>query len=235
MMTLQSELLLSIPNIQHGFGSAFEPVPSDFIEVWKKSSPVHRQVHGTAWAYVQSPGQACGEVDTLFTDQAGLPVGVMTADCVPILLAQSSGEWVASVHAGWRGTMKHSLVKLWEEFDQRGHNPKDWVAAIGPAIGPCCYQVSSALVKEFKKEFLYLDPHGEWIEPRPDRLDLQAIHEAELKQIGLQRVQRLRYCTFCSRDPQFHSYRRNAAGAGRQWSMIKRALSRTAPGRSKDS
>ncbi len=150
----------------------------------------------------------------------GVPIGIVTADCVPILMARRSGGAVAAIHAGWRGTRARILNVLWERLKQDGENPRDWCAAIGPAIGPCCYEVSEDLAQAFSSEFSWV---GKNIAvPRERILDLPAINAAELREIGLEQVDLIRACTRCSGNPahpDFHSYRREGGGT-RQYSLI---------------
>ena len=222
-MQIKSVLLEKIPGVLHGFGTAQEPIPASVNERGESLRPQHKQVHRCDFAQVEIEGQECGEVDSFFTLKAGIPVGIMTADCVPILMANQKGTCVAAVHAGWRGTRAHILAQLWAELRKQGESPSDWVAAIGPAIGPCCYEVSEELAQEFFKEFKYLDSSGKLAVPRARRLDLQSINAAELRKIGLREVEVLPYCTQCSVKPLFHSYRREGGGT-RQWSVISRGL-----------
>jgi YfiH family protein len=217
-MHLKSELLSRISGVTHGFGTLGEPLALPFIVEWERSSPRWRQVHQVACAEVKGSGQECGEVDALWSSHPAIPIAVVTADCVPILLAHRNGRAVAAVHAGWRGTRAHILSALWSELAAQGEKPHDWVAAIGPAIGPCCYQVSEELAADFATEFANLGP-GVAV-PRTRILDLPAINAAELRQIGLAEVDLIRTCTRCSKDPVFHSYRREGGGT-RQWSAIQ--------------
>lgn len=224
-MHLQSALLSRVPGVLHGFGSLDEEVPALLSELWQKQRPAWKQVHGTAGAEVRAPGEACGEVDALWTARARQPIAVVSADCVPILLAHRSGRKVAAVHAGWRGTRARILSELFASLMAQGDSPGEWVAATGPAIGPCCYEVSEELALDFAREFAAA---GEGVAvPRFRHLDLPAINAFELRQLGLAEVEILRACTCCSvgpGGPLFHSYRREGGGT-RQYSMIGLGLS----------
>jgi YfiH family protein len=219
-MALSISSLDSIPGVCHGFGTRLEPLPEIFRDLWDERHMSWKQVHGTSVVEVRSPRQDCGEADAFFTRQPGIPLAVITADCVPILLARKAGGAVAAVHAGWRGTQARALRTLWEKLRSLGEDPADWVAGVGPAIGPCCYEVSPDLAEEFRLEF---QSFGEGLAvPYPRRLDLPSINEAELKDIGLGGVEVLRACTRCSgtgEGPQFFSYRRNGF-KNWQWSVI---------------
>ena len=215
-MILESELLKKITGITHGFGTRSEPIPKVFLAQWDTQRPTWQQVHGVNAVEVAEPKQSCGEADALYSRQPGIPIAIMTADCVPILLARASGGAVAAVHAGWRGTEARILTFLWDQLRAQGEKPADWVAAIGPAIGPCCYEVSEDLARSFSEKF---GKHPGAV-PSPRHLDLPAINAAELRSLGMKDVEILRHCTRCSgsdADPTFFSYRREGKGT-RQWS-----------------
>lgn len=221
----RSALLSSVPGIAHGFGCVAMPAPVDIAPDWEARRPRWRQVHGAASAEVMGPAQECGEVDAVLTFARGLPIAATHADCVPILLARRDGGAVAAVHAGWRGTRARILRALFAGLASRGEAPSDWVAAIGPAIGPCCYEVSEDLADDFAREFA---SHGPGLAvPRRRILDLPAINAAELRAIGLLpgSVELWRACTRCATDargePLFHSYRREGKSS-RQYSAIQR-------------
>ena len=111
------------------------------------------QVHGAGVTVVRKGEPRTSgrpEADVLVSNDPGVAVAVRAADCVPVLLADRSTGVVAAVHAGWRGTAARAVVvavdALTREF---GTNPADVVAAIGPSIGPCCYEVGPELVDAF--------------------------------------------------------------------------------------
>lgn len=221
MMVVMSSLLSEIPDLIHGFGTRDSPIPKEIESSWIRSRPRWRQVHGVSVAEVQEAEQECGEIDAIFARRKGLPIAVVTADCVPILLARRKGGAVAAVHAGWRGTRARILTRLWDRLSSLGEEPSQWVAAIGPAIGPCCYEVSEELGDDFAREFgSGFVARGQTERPL---LDLSAINEAELRRIGLGGIEQLRNCTRCSvnssGEPLFHSFRREGGGT-RQYSMI---------------
>lgn len=219
-MVIISPVLASVPGVTHGFGTRDEPIPLDIEKLWNQTRPTWKQVHATLSCEVLGPGQQCGETDAPFTLRKNLPVAVVTADCVPILMARRSGGAVAAIHAGWRGTRARILRELWKVLVERGEKPSEWVAAVGPAIGPCCYEVSPELAEDFRHEFGGTTPSP--VLPKPRMLDLPVINYAELKAIGLEDIDLLRICTKCAGLPDsaiFHSYRREGAGT-RQYSMI---------------
>ena len=221
-MQLKSKLLAKIPGIDHGFGSRTEELPEQFQATWTEKKATWKQTHGIGCARIETPGQLCGDVDALYSRANNIPVAVMTADCVPVLLAKKDGSCVAAIHAGWRGTRAHILSALWKKLENEGEKAENWVAAIGPSIGPCCYEVSEELAADFQKEF------GPLAVPTHRHLDLPAINQAELHKIGIKEVDLLRACTKCTMldgDFRFHSYRREGGGT-MQWSVISRLASK---------
>ncbi|MGA3134534.1 MAG: peptidoglycan editing factor PgeF [Terracidiphilus sp.] len=96
------------------------------------------------------------KADGLMTDEPGLLLGVQTADCIPVLVADRKRRAVATFHAGWRGTAKRivetGIGRMRFEF---GSRPEDLIAAIGPGIGACCYAVGEETLSEFESQFAY--------------------------------------------------------------------------------
>jgi YfiH family protein len=100
----------------------------------------------------KSPASA----DGLMTDEPGLLVGIRTADCIPILVADRKRRAVAAFHAGWRGTVQRIVESgIGRMRLQFGSRPEDLVAAIGPGIGPCCYAVGEEVLSSFESQFAY--------------------------------------------------------------------------------
>jgi YfiH family protein len=206
---IQSSLLSSIPGIAHGFGTAAELVPPPLRAGWPRR-PVKHQVHGTHAAAIVTPEQQVGDADAFYTRETGIPVSVITADCVPLLMARRDGAMVGAVHAGWRGLYDGIVERLWASWRAQGENPADWVAAIGPYICGPCYEVSVELAQQFLERYPELPP--ELVCPKPRHLDLGAIVEARLRALGVGEVERLACCTMTARDEHgaylFRSYRR---------------------------
>src|SRR5262245_14022 len=111
------------------------------------------QVHG-ATAHVIRRGSSMPEqrpeADILVSDVPEVAIAIRAADCVPILMADRATGAVSAVHAGWRGTAARAAVSALNAMEREyGTHPRDVVAAIGPSIGPCCYEVGSELVDAF--------------------------------------------------------------------------------------
>ena len=116
-----------------------------------------RQIHSSVVVLAGSdPGSMVCKGDGLMTDHPGLLLGIQTADCVPVLVADRRRKVVAAFHAGWRGTVRRivesGIGRMRLEF---GCRPEDLTAAIGPSIGPCCYAVGEEVLAEFESQFGY--------------------------------------------------------------------------------
>jgi YfiH family protein len=157
----------------------------------------------------------CGEGDALITDQPGLVLSVVVADCVPVLLA---GEReLAAVHAGWRGLAAGVISRTLESLTAPAADLTAW---IGPAIGPCCYEVSdevAAAVVVASTPLARRTGAGQ----RP-HLDLLAAAREQLARAGVTDVRAVDVCTRCHAD-QLWSYRREGPGGGRNHGFVWRA------------
>lgn len=222
-MHLRSPLLDRVPGVRHGFGGAEEAVPSSFAAAWPDAFPRWKQVHGTHAVEIVAPRQDAGECDALWTRQVARPIAVIGADCTPILVAREDGALVAAVHAGWRGTKARILEALLTRLRAQGEQPSRFVAAIGPVIGKCCYEVGEDLAAEFAHEFAAAGP-GVAV-PAHRRLDLAAVNAWQLRAQGVERVDVLAPCTRCAVDAHgrhmYRSYRREGRGP-QQYAAIER-------------
>ncbi len=171
-----------------------------------------RQVH-SATVLDACPGRNPAG-DALVTDRHELAVAVVTADCVPVLLA--GDRWVAAVHAGWRGLAQSILPAAIERLRATSGAITAW---IGPAIGPCCYEVGHDVADRVKAastgEVVRSGGHG-----RP-HLDLVAAARSQLEGSGDVRINVVEACTRCD-DTRLWSYRRDGPGAGRNVAAIWR-------------
>jgi len=160
-----------------------------------------RQVHGAAVVRAGTRGE---EADAIWTDDAGEAVMVVTADCVPVALIRIGGRpGVALVHVGWRGLLGGVVAAAVDALGGRLV-----AAAIGPGIGPCCYDVGPDVADPIRAAFgVGLVSEG--------RLDLPGAVERALRNAGCVRVDRLDECTSCHPERYF-SHRRDAGLTGRQ-------------------
>jgi YfiH family protein len=199
---LTSPPLAQLDWIAHGFGTRTSPRSQAGMASLK-------QIHSAA-VLVADRADLCGEGDALITNKGGLVVSVRTADCYPILLADPVSRAVAAVHAGWRGTaaliVRETLSRMRDEF---GTKPANVIAAIGPGIGVCCYEVGEEVARHFGR-------------PTAGRIDLAKANHHQLQEAGvpLEHIHANGACTFCEAR-RFHSYRRDKDAAGRMISFIR--------------
>jgi YfiH family protein len=202
-----------------------------------------KQIHSDViHLFDSAPAEPC-RGDASATNRPGLLLGVQTADCVPILLVDPKKRAVAAVHAGWRGALARIAVKAIGRMQmQFKSNPADLLAAIGPAIGGCCYEVGTEVATQFLSQFpeapewfdefrtgdepnpiqwLNMMPPGHQPPPKNVLLDLRKANRAQLLSAGLRapNIFVSDPCTACRRDLLF-SYRKEGAGSGRLMSVI---------------
>lgn len=210
------------PGLVHGF---LEREECAGVERWQDVPGVAlpvvtaRQVHGTGVLVAHGPGTAPVDADAVVTDASGIAVGVVTADCVPVLLLDRRRRTAAAVHAGWRGAsagvLEAAIDRLLRRFDVA---PAALEAVIGPAVGPCCYVVGPEVEAAFRARSGETTA-GAWSR-RDGRLslDLRAAVRSLLGAAGVTTAAIVGPCTAC--DRRFCSYRRDGAGCGRQLSFI---------------
>jgi YfiH family protein len=173
-----------------------------------------QQVHGNVVRRVSEPG-SYPDCDALVTNAPGVFLTVSHADCVPILLYNPVAVAVAGVHAGWKGTdagiAAVALHTMEEEF---GAPPSGTLAYLGPAAGPCCYQVGEDVAARFDREFVRA-VGGKYY------LDLKQANLQQLCSAGVfpRNVEVSPHCTICRPD-LFHSYRRDGDHSGRMMAVI---------------
>ena len=146
--------------------------------------------------------------DALITNLPGLPLMVLTADCVPVLLYDAVTRSVAAIHAGWRGTANGIVGMTVEKMrNVFGSKPENLVAAIGPCIGPCCFEVGDDVAAHFSRWPDTIIRRPEW--PKP-HIDLVLANRLQLEQAGIlpQNIESSGECTKCGPNG-FFSHRRN--------------------------
>jgi polyphenol oxidase len=160
---------------------------------------LNRQVHGTTVQRAVA-GHRRERADGLWTDEPGVAMLAMTADCVPIAIARTNGDEpaLAILHVGWRGLADGVIANGVEVLDGRV------AAAIGPAIGPCCYEVGPEVAARFDPDLL-----------TGRKLDLWAAAERALRAAGVDQIERADVCTACNPE-LFFSHRRDDGVTGRQ-------------------
>lgn len=206
-----------------------------------------RQIHSDAVRIFSTPPATAPQADSAISNCAGLFLGIQTADCVPILLVDPRRHVVAAVHAGWRGTLARIAVKTLGRMRlEFGTNPEEVLAALGPAIGPCCYEVGPEVAQAFLGQFAHA---AEWFEgpfermssgeepnplpwltmmppghqPPPERvqLDLRSANRRQLVDAGMRprNIVLSALCTACRSD-LFFSYRKEGPATGRMMSVV---------------
>ncbi len=202
-----STVLSSVPWASHGFGTATgSPVQND------AHASLH-QTHSDHVLFIEQSGEKQDDGDGLITRTLGLWISIRTADCLPILLIDPDNRAIAAVHAGWRGTAaqisRAAVASMVERF---GSKPTTLLAAIGPGIDHCCFEVGEEVATHF--------------EPFTDRktgkahVNLKAANLHQLLSSGLSKanVDVSPLCTVSS--PGFHSFRRNRT-EGRMVSAVQ--------------
>jgi hypothetical protein len=189
-----------------------------------------------------APSEPC-KGDASITNRPGLLLAVQTADCVPILLVDPKKRAVAAIHAGWRGTLARIVTKTIGLMQMHyATKPSDLLAAIGPSIGPCCYEVGTEVATQFLSQFpdapgyfdefrtgdepnpiqwLNMMPPGHQPPPKGVLLDLRKANRSQLLAAGLrpQNIHTSDLCTACRPDLLF-SYRKEGPHTGRLMSVI---------------
>jgi polyphenol oxidase len=202
-----------------------------------------RQIHSDVIRPCATPPAGPCKGDASTTKEPGLLLGTQSADCVPILLVDPKKRAVAAIHAGWRGTLARIAQKTVGRMQfEYGCRPSDLLAAIGPSIGPCCYEVGVEFVTKFTAQFadapeyfdeartgdepnplqwLNMKPPGHQPPPQNVHLDLWKANRSQLLAAGLpaKNIFASGLCTACRRD-LFFSYRKEGAVSGRMLGVI---------------
>lgn len=185
------------------------------------------QVHGNDILIVDTPNQDVShflriECDGIITNQRGIMIAVGVADCVPVLLFDPVKQVVAALHAGWKGAAngisRKGVAAMSSQF---GSSPSDIVAAIGPAIGPCCYEVDTAVHDAFESDRHIWQQTTTESSPGKWKLDIPAAIKLQLEYSGIlpEKIETTQQCVSCIHE-LFFSYRRDKAETGRHLGFI---------------
>ena len=176
-----------------------------------------RQVHGAQVAVVGSSdaGTVVPSTDAVVSNEMGITLLLRFADCAPVVLYDPQRRAIGLAHAGWRGlvagVVANTVAALQSAF---GCRPADVLAGVGPAIGPCCYQVGPDVVAEVERVF---DHPGDLFTGQPDgtmHFDLPAAVRRHLQLCGVTRIEDSGLCTSCHTD-EFFSHRAEHGRTGR--------------------
>jgi YfiH family protein len=179
-----------------------------------------RHVHGNAVWRVGEPVPDPAEFDGLVSDHPGTVLGAFAADCIPLLFADPVARVCGAAHAGWRGTLSGVAANVVGRMSEIGSEPRDVRVALGPSIGPCCFEVGPEVVAEFRA--VYGDLAGMVVPgPRRDHIDLRLAMRAGLERAGVDpaHIDDTAPCTMCQPE-RFFSYRRDGREGGMHMGFI---------------
>jgi len=182
-----------------------------------------KQVHGDRLIEVKDTSiKEAGEADGMVTHEKNIFLGVLTADCVPMLFLAREQNIVAVVHAGWRGTLEGIAGQTVKYFlENYGVLPSELEVALGPSIDACCYQIGRDVAQPLIEQWAELASFSLQTRNNKTYLHLRNLNEAILHRAGIPQSQIFRVgpCTSCAVD-EFFSYRREKKETGRQISFI---------------
>jgi polyphenol oxidase len=181
---------------------------------------ITRHVHGTNVWTVGEPLAADAEFDGLVCDRVGAVLGAFAADCIPLLFAEPEARVCGAAHAGWRGTVAGVARNVVARMQALGARADRIRVALGPSIGPCCFEVGPEVVAEFRAAFGELA--GMVVAgPRKDHIDLRVASRTVLERAGVppDQIDDRPPCTRCEPE-RFFSYRRDGQAGGMHMAFI---------------
>ena len=180
------------------------------------------QVHSAKFIHIKKIPQKKIIGDALITKNRNLPIGILTADCAPILLLDRNKKIIAAVHSGWKGAYKNIITKVLKKFIKLGSNKKDIIAAIGPAISQKSYEVG----EEFKDKFISKSKKNRvFFKYKRNKIyfDLTNFIYNQLISFGISKIDVIRKDTFDKKNNFFsarRSIKKNEPDYGRNISVI---------------
>lgn len=237
----QADNLGALGGVDHGFCSINDPARPDAVFICK-------QVHSAKvieWQADQASNSVAA--DGVFTHEHQ-PIAVITADCLPILIAAEDGAMVAAVHGGWKGLQGGIIANAVQQFAAKGIGVDQLQVAIGPSIKACCYEVSEDFIAQFQADqaHLWRDARAPWslVQPAPllppeiappyarqtgsAWFDLSGYGVMLLQAAGLKReqIEVGEVCTYCT-SATFASYRRRTHNPDEAKTLIYSWIART--------
>ena len=232
-VTPRSPLLDALDWLDYAFQAAGDPPPPDAAYGHQRHSAI------VVTDVENRPPKSCESDGIISTGNR--PVAVYTADCLPVLFADQQRKIVAAVHAGLQGTLAGVLTRAVEKLQQQGSDPQNLMVAIGPAMGPCCYELGETQLAAMQQR----PDIASWLRwqrsqpvnplaQRPQAVarqqgvwfDLPALATEMLLQAGVpaQQIENVKVCTYCMAESG-SSYRHNthfASGYHSRYSWIRR-------------
>lgn len=214
------DYLANVDGNRSAFVRSFDLQPNQLLTV--------KQVHGKDLLIVDEPNPDLShflslEVDAILTNQPDVMIGVLVADCFPVLLWDSTKKVIAAVHVGWRGAADGILTKAIEAMrDHFGCDLAEIFAAVGPGIGAHKYEVDRPVRDAFRKGTGFWEQIATEVKLGHWQLDIAKSCLLQLEQAGMneQNIEQADECTCCHPE-LFFSYRRDAGNTGRQIGFIK--------------
>jgi YfiH family protein len=223
-----SEGIFASLNCGPGSGDAREHVSENRARVLKtlggdKLLTLY-QIHSPNAVVANEPWEQGPQADAMVTNVPGLALGILTADCAPVLFADSAARVIGAAHAGWKGALTGVIGSVLEKMESLGADRARISAAIGPCISQDNYEVGPEFIarftdadKDYSRFFVPSDKAGHW------RFDLEAYVVHRLQEAGLTNIEPLSACTY-AREGDFFSFRRATHRAekdyGRQVSAV---------------
>jgi YfiH family protein len=230
----------ALAGVDHGFCTIDDPLRPDEVFICK-------QVHSATtieWHPELTPNTV--EADGVFSRDVQ-PIAVITADCLPLLMASESGDFVAAIHGGWKGLQGGIIANAMQRFAAEGVALDQLRIAIGPSIKPCCYEVSGEFVAQLQASqgHLWRDGNAPWTFEQPAPLVAPEIQPPEPRQalsawfdlgryalilleaagIKPEQVEVSEVCTYCT-SPAFASYRRRTHDSTERKTLLYSWISR---------
>lgn len=233
MLKLQAPSFSQLPGISHGFsgrqGGVSEgifaslncgPGSGDLLEhVIENRARVLKalggeklltlyQIHSPNAVIATEPWEQGLQADAMATDKPGLALGILTADCAPVLFADSNARIIGAAHAGWKGALTGVIDSVLEKMESLGADRRRISAAIGPCISQTNYEVGPEFIARFAEAaadntrfFVPSDKPDHW------RFDLEGYAVHRLREAGVANIEPLSVCTY-ARESEFFSFRR---------------------------
>ena len=204
-------------NVQKNYRRFLRPLGLDaekiVITVQQHTDIILKDAHLHAGLGWDVPSEIVADAE--MTDQKGCVLVKLTADCVPVLLYAPDVHAIAAIHDGWAGTAKRLAQKTAQAMvEQYGADPSKMLAAIGPSIGPCCFEVQKDVADVFLEGFD--EKHTVQVSETKWHVDLWQCNVQQLMEVGLKQenIAVGGICTRCSAEDMFFSYRRDGVNCG---------------------